>query len=133
MKIETTLQKRNAAVSRLRDYYSAAKFYFPTAREMNEEIAKIKAANLAKCPEWAKAYFDGVAAQLVHELYSVGGRLVFGGYVNGVFYSTYRNRPDYYEKHGIEPSEYADNGRVTGRGHYWIDDNGNVTKPYFID
>lgn len=129
--IETNLRKRNAAVTALRDYYRAAMFYHPTAKEMNQEVLKIKAAHLAKAPTWTRAFFEGVNDQLIKSLYE--SRLVFGGYVGDVFYSTYRQRADYYEKHGIEPSEYADNGRVKARGHYWTDDSGNVGKPYFTD
>lgn len=130
-KIETTLRKRNAAVSALRDCYSSAKFYFPTSQEMNRQVLDIKAKHLGRSPLWARAFFEGVADELVKSLYRE--RLVYGGYVGDTFYSTYRARPDYYEKHGIEPSDYADNGRVKARGHYWTDESGKVTKPYFAD
>jgi len=78
-------------------------------------------------PRWLVSYGEGYRADLVEQLYR--DALVHGGYVNGVFYSTYPARPDYYEKHGLEPSTYADNGKVTARGHYWIDD---TSKPFFV-
>jgi hypothetical protein len=57
----------------------------------------------------------------------------FGGFVDGKFYSTHRNRPDYYESNGISPADYSDDGRVTARGHYWIASvDAGKPKPFFI-
>lgn len=129
MKIETALNRRNTAASRLRDLYSMARYGGMLAKDMDSEKRKLFSEILRGCPYWVNAYLDGYEKALRDELYR--DSLMFGGFYDGVFYSTHRDRDDYYEKHGVEPAEYADNGKVTARGHYWK--TTATPKPYFID
>jgi hypothetical protein len=128
MRIETALNRRNTAIQSLRSLYETAKFYGPLSSQMNEDKAKIRRSTLAKCPHWVIAYFDGYEKALIDALYR--DSLMFGGFYEGKFYSTHSNRADYYGNNGIEPSEYADNGKVSNRGHYWL--TTKEPKPYFI-
>jgi hypothetical protein len=97
-----------------------------TADALHKEQATIKNALPVKgCPAWVGAYVDGFSAALMESLYR--DALVYGGIVDGQFYSVHRDRADYYEKHGIDPRDYADDGRVTARGHYWS----SSLRPFF--
>lgn len=128
MRIETQLKKRNSAISRLNDLISCATYAGMTSEALNAEARKIR-ETLAKCAEWTRAYFDGYHKCKIDALYRES--LMFGGFFNGVFYSTHSNRPDYYETNGIPPHEFADNSKVTGRGHYWK--TTQTPRPFFID
>lgn len=128
MRINSALALRDHAVTRTRDLYSAAKHFGPTAAQMDSDFAAILATmRKAKAPSWAIAYVKGYRQCLRDTLYE--SRLVFGAWIDDKFYSTYRSRDDYYEKQGINASDYAamtqNNSTV---GHYWAHD---VTKPYF--
>ena len=127
MKLDTAIAKKNRAILVLQNAYSAARLYHFTNEELIKRVEEIRSTYLAKCPSWAHAEFEGYRRALNDFLYA--NHLVFGGYLDGIFYSTHRNRPDYYGYNGIEPSEYADNALVQNRGHYWADD---TTKPFFI-
>lgn len=139
MKIERALKLRDSLKTRIADIYSMAILSGMTSQEINSAVMSAYAELPAATPQWVKSYCDGVRAALQDSLYA--DCLVFGGFVNGRFYSTHRNRPDYYEKHGIDAVEYADNGKVTARGHYWRDSinwRGGIytresVKPYYCD
>ena len=122
MRIETALAKRDAAVRSFRDLYSMAYHAGMTQKEMGSYKARIL-EGLAKCPEWVRAYVRGYETALFDRLFAASpmGKpaLVFGGIVNGRFYSVHRDRPDYYEKHGLSPADFSDDGRVSDRSHYW--------------
>lgn len=138
MRIETALKHRKALATRVKDIYSMAIICGMTSDEMNQAIMKAYTELPAKTPQWVRTYVDGLRECLQDSLYA--DCLVFGGYIGDRFYSTYRWRDDYYEKHGIEPSEFTDNGKVTKRGHYWRESirwhngvyNRDTVKPYFI-
>lgn len=128
MKIETALKRRDTAIRQLRDVYSVAAMCGQSHSELLAAIARIRQTTLVKAPRWASSEFDGYGKALDDRLYETS--LMFGGFVDGRFYSTHRDRPDYYETNGIEPAEFADNGRVTARGHYWK--TTKEPKPFFI-
>lgn len=133
MKIETALRKRDRLVSAIRGAYDSARGFGSTSTEMNGRLCAILYAPCyAKAPQWVRAFAEGYWRALHDEVYRY--HLVFGGFIDGKFYSTHRDRPDYYEKHGIGPCEYADDGKVTGRGHYWkaFVDKGDP-RPYHAD
>ena len=111
---------------KLRDLYSTAASCSMAHSAICERWNDILAAMPKGTPEWVRSYLNGYRDCLTANLYRE--HLVFGGMVDGRFYSTHRNRDDYYEANGIEPSAYADNGRVKDRGHYWSRD----LKPFFI-
>ena len=117
MRIETTLKHKSEAIRQLRDLYASAATFGLLSADMNTRVAAIKAETLAGCPYWTIAEFNGYRAALTDQLYR--DSLVFGGFVDGRFLSTHRNRADYYETQGVEPRDFADDGRVQQRGHYW--------------
>ncbi len=130
MRIETALKRRDRAISNLRDQFSSAAMFGTPSSIMNEHYGEICSTTLAKTPHWVRCYVDGYRAGLTEQAYRT--ELVFGGFVDGRFYSTHRGRPDYYETNGINPCDYADDGRVQERGHYWrrsID--AGTPKPFF--
>lgn len=128
MRIETSLRRRDRAITQLHDLYSMAAMCGMTSAALNDGVGKIRETTLAKCPTWARAYVDGYRAALDAGLYR--DSLMFGGFVDGRFYSTHRDRPDYYETNGIAPADYADNGKVSARGHYWK--TTRDPKPFFL-
>ena len=130
MRIETALKYRDRAITQLRDMHSSAQMFGTPSATMNERFAEIQ-ARCAKCPEWVMQYVRGYRAALIDQLYR--DSLVFGGFVGDKFYSVHRDRADYYEKNGIEPCAYADDGLVTRRGHYWIKSvDAGKPQPFFI-
>ena len=127
MTIERALALRDRAAMNYRDLFSQARSFGLSHSAMLERRAAIVAPlRDLKAPYWVNSYLSGVWDTLQNQAYR--DSLVFGGMVDGTFYSVHRDRPDYYEKHGIEPSAYADNGLVKARGHYWQDS----LKPFFI-
>ena len=128
MRIERALKIRDAALVALKDHFACCQHFGPTSAKLEArrlEILELKGVNRA--PHWVRSYLDGAWRIMIDNAYRHD--LVFGGIVDGTFYSTHSNRPDYYEKHGIAPSDYADDGRVRARGHYW---RGDPTQPFFV-
>ncbi len=128
MRIERALVFRNLAASRVQSIYTLAPHTTPTSAEMNQHMLEsvYRYLNEAKTPQWVRSYVDGYAKALADALYRE--HLIFGGWIGDVFYSTHRNRPDYYQTQGVSPAEYADDGRVTRRGHYWA----HNLAPFFV-
>ncbi len=122
--INLSLQKRNAAKHALHSLFSRAEHFGFTHDQMLIERDKIY-DKLKECPRWVHAYLNGVWDTLQDNAYQKD--LVYGGKINGKFFSTHKNRDDYYEKHGIEPREFAGGGKVTLCGHYWS----RTLKPFF--
>jgi hypothetical protein len=124
-----TRYKLDRAIENLRDVYSSAKHFGPTHAKLLDDVAAIRTKYLAQAPRWAWGEFRGYERALSDGLYQYS--LVFGGFFEDrTFYSTHSSRPDYYGTHGIEPSEWADDGRVTKKGHYWI--IRGEPKPFFV-
>lgn len=114
MRIEQALKIRDAAKMRLRDLYSHAEFYGMDSDSINAGYSAIL-VDMAKGPQWARSYIDGYRQALTDRLYETV--LIFGGFVDGEFYSTHSKRPDYYGKHGIDPSDW--HNRASDIGHYF--------------
>jgi len=131
MRITTALKRRDNLVSALRDIYSMAGVYGLAHVDLHKRCQDAYARYCDKAPSWVREFADGYRKALNDAAYR--HELVFGGFVDGKFYSTHRDRPDYYEKNGIEPCAYADDGLVTRRGHYWRAsvDAGNPA-PFFV-
>jgi hypothetical protein len=130
MNIKTGLNKRNAAISALRDLYSQAESFGFTSSEINSRFSEILNVRLHGCPVWVREYVRGYERALCDALYRTS--LCHGGFLNDQFYSTHGNRSDYYERHGISAREFADDGRVYSRGHYWIKHvDAGKPKPFF--
>ena len=127
MKLDTAIKRQHEVAHAIRDVYAMAKIVGLTSTEINERINKIKAERLNGAPRWVWAHVAGVEDQIRIDLYS--RFLMFGAYVNGVFYSTHRDRPDYYEKHGISPRVFSEQKETSG--HYWILPSGKI-KPFFV-
>ena len=77
-------------------------------------------ADRPRMPRYMREYMQGRFDVMWDSLYR--DSLVFGGFCDGVFYSTHSNRADYYAKHGIEPGDWAQkvDSKVIKVGHYWI-------------
>ncbi len=130
MRIETALKRRDRAISNLRDQFSSAAMFGTPSSVMNGRYADLCKVVLAKTPHWVRSYVDGYRAALTEQAYRT--ELVFGGFVEGKFYSVHRDRADYYERNGIEPRDYADDGLVVERGHYWRQSiDAGTPKPFF--
>lgn len=132
MRTETALKRRDRLISALRDIYSMAGCYGLASVDLHSRCQKAYATAMeGRAPQWVREYADGYRKALMDAAYR--HELVFGGFVGDKFYSTHRDRPDYYEKNGIEPSAYADDGLVTRRGHYWIKSvDAGTPQPFFV-
>lgn len=129
MRIERALTFRNNAASRVQSIYTLAPHHTPTSSDIDESMrtSVYRYLNNAKAPNWARTYVEGYARALGDALYR--DHLIFGGWIGDTFYSAHRNRPDYYQTCGIEPAEYADDGKVKRRGHYWA----HNLAPFFVN
>ena len=127
MRIERALEERSRLVERIHFAYHTASLRKSTSKELIEMVENSYAGLAKGAPSWVRLYGKGYAAALTDLMYR--NELVYGGYVGDVFMSTHSDRPDYYQKLGVEPSAYADNGAVQRRGHYWASD---TSKPFFI-
>lgn len=114
MRIERALKLRDSAKMRLRDLYSAATHFGLPSDDINIGYSAIL-ADLGKAPQWVRSYVDGYRQALTDRLYETA--LIFGGFIDGEFYSTHSNRPDYYGKHGVDAADWA--ARATDIGHYF--------------
>jgi hypothetical protein len=132
MKIETALKRRAALCVTLRDTYAMASDFGLASTDLYARCRTAYATAMAnKAPQWIREYADGYRQALMDAAYR--NDLVFGGFVDGKFYSTHRDRADYYAKNGIEPSAYADDDVVTQRGHYWVKSvDAGKPQPFFV-
>ena len=104
---------------------SAIDSLFSCARIMGMRADEITSAYIAiladrpNMPRYMREYMQGRFDLHWETLYRES--LVFGGFCDGVFYSTHSNRADYYGKHGIEPGDWAQkvDSKVIQVGHYW--------------
>ena len=78
-----------------------------------------------KMPRYMKEYAQGMIRVLTDSLYR--DSLVHGAWIKGAFYSTHRNRHDYYERNGIDPAQFAEASQNIN-GHFFADD---VRKVWF--
>jgi hypothetical protein len=133
MRIETALKRRDRAVTMQTSLIHSAELCGTPHADMHAERLKSLGYLCDKCPGWVRAYLDGHWHALIDDAYR--HKLCFGGFdrVSRRFYSTHSNRADYYEKNGLDPCDYADDGRITERGHYWnrsIDEG--KPRPFFV-
>ena len=128
MKIDRALNLQTQTVQRIKDIYSTAEICGLSSSQINERVNSQVYAFLSekKAPQWVIHFVKGYEKCIIDNLYRY--KLVFGIWYKGVFYSTHRNREDYYEKYGISPSEFHLNISNENRpGHYWSEN----LKPYF--
>ena len=118
MKIETALNHKNRVLSAIESMVYAAKLSSVTSEQFNQDSQDIF-ATISHCPRWVRDYCQGF---LDCERKRIQRGLISGGFIEGIFYSTHRDREDYYAKHGIEPREWAEKyqgGQVEDSGLYW--------------
>lgn len=132
MKVEYALRLRDEVKSALRDCFSTARHFGSSSEAMETNRRNVFNRLPKDAPEWIRQYADGYWRALVDSAYERD--LVYGGFVGETFYSVHSDRADYYEKHGIAPSAYAENGAVTNRGHYWKESVSyrNAVQPFFV-
>ncbi|MET4190615.1 MULTISPECIES: hypothetical protein [unclassified Bradyrhizobium] len=132
MDLDRSIKRKAALKTSIADVISAVRIGWYTSDQMNEAIGQSFAKHCAGAPQWVRSYGEGVRDVHTDMLYRHD--LVFGGMIDGKFYSTHRDRADYYEKNGFEPNVYADDGLVKDRGHYWKESVDRGTpKPFFIN
>ena len=130
MRIETSLKIRDAAKASLVTAYHVARECGLSADALTQSALAARVSEKVKgAPQWVAAFLEGYDSALRDGLYT-SGALAFGGMVDGKFYSTDRTRADYYDRNGISPGDFADNGRVTARGFYWV--TGATPRPFFL-
>lgn len=122
MDIAKSLKQRDAYRIAVADIYSTARVAGMTSTAINEAVRKAR-ARFPRLPNWAASYVEGYEKALRDDLYA--NYLVFGGFINGTFYSTHSERDDYYGKHGIDALDW--HNRAADRGHYWK----ACLRPYF--
>lgn len=124
MRLDTTLNKKNAAVTSSIDAVSVARHGGLNSDRLHS-LWREAIVNMGKAPQWAVEYVRGYQDCLSKALYHA--ELIYGGFIDGVFYSVHRSRADYYEKHNMSAKDWHD-AAVGSRGHYWA----HSLKPYFI-
>jgi hypothetical protein len=128
MKLDTSLNHRKRAIGRITSLVSVAEWCGMTSAQLTDAYIEIM-GTLHHCPQWVRSYCEGYLDAERVRLRNT--KHVYGGYLDGVFYSTNRSRDDYYQKHGIEPLQWAEKGKageVQGEGHYWA----HNLKPWFV-
>lgn len=125
MKIKTAHNHKARAKSALLELINNAKHFGMTHDQMLTEKKQIM-ESIAKCPEWVITYCQGYYDALFEQIQQ---RLIFGYTLpDGRVLSTHKNRPDYYEKHGLGPQDVYK--QATHTGHYW-NVNGEL-KPFSV-
>ena len=128
MKLDTSLNHRKRAIGRITSLVHMAEICGMTSAQFTDDYIEIM-GTLHHCPQWVRSYCEGYYDAERDRIRNA--KHVYGGYLDGVFYSTNRSRDDYYQKHGIEPLQWAEKGK-TGElknvGHYWV----HNMKPWFI-
>ena len=127
MKLETSINRQHEVAQAVREIFEMAKIVGLTSDEINLRLNKVKSERLKGAPRWVWSHVAGIEDQIRLDLYS--SFLIFGAYVNGVFYSTQRGRSDYYEKHGISPRVFSEQKSTSG--HYWSLPSGKI-KPFHV-
>jgi hypothetical protein len=94
--------------------------------EISERRNKAVATLPENAPGWIMDYISGWEACMRS---FIDREVVFCYTVNGVLFSTHRDRDDYYEKCGFSPRGIYE--LATHSGHYW-DIKGKL-KPYFVE
>ena len=128
MKIDRAINLQMQMLQRIKDIYSTAEIMGLSSDQISERINAQVYAHLAekKAPQWLISFIRGYQTCVIDNLYS--NKLVFGIWYDGVFYSTHRDREDYYEKCGISANEFnIAISNVNNPGHYWKEN----LKPYF--
>jgi hypothetical protein len=114
------------------DAWSSAQTFGTSHDALLANLARIR-ARYTHLTQRDQAYAAGYEQALRDFAYRHA--LIYGGFLNGQFLSTHSHRPDYYQKHGVEPSawaEAANGGRVEAIGHYWeTNSEKKVFKPFF--
>ncbi len=128
MRIEQALKLRDDVKHRLHDIYATAAHFGLTSQAMETNRNNmLRNSGADKAPHWVRSYLDGYWACLIENAYRYD--LMYGGKdSNDTFYSTHSSRSDYYEKQGLEAKDFADNGTIKEKGHYWV----RTGKPFYI-
>lgn len=127
MKLERSLEERRRLCEAMRGTYHNAVLCKVTSSKLNEMVANVRNRAAKGTPNWVFAHLEGYRQALDERLNF--DEIVYGGYDGDKFLSTHSNRDDYYAKNGVEPRDYAENGRIRRKGLYWGTD---TSKPFFI-
>lgn len=129
MKVETALNHMQQSIQSVKLAYANARILGKTSPQLNGMLNTIFDGMRQKnMPRWAIERVKGYSLALHEGLYS--DHLVFGCIIDGVFYSTHSDRPDYYAEQGMPANIYCEKSTKNPTiGHYWKE-NG---KPFFTD
>jgi hypothetical protein len=126
MRIKRALAIRDRGLAALVSCYSSAKCFGSDSATMNDrKLELLEQTGVNKAPFRIRSYLDGYWRALMDNAYQHD--LVYGAIIGDIFYSTHRNRSDYYGSNGIEPSAFAQDN--ISKGHYWAES----LKPFFIE
>lgn len=117
MKTTTAFKKREAALTRIRDRFNAAKIYKPTSKHIHSQVLEIM-EDVKSCPGWVRDYIRGYYECLFDSLWQ---HMEFCYEVNGVLYTTNRNSD---KPHWDTLPDYNMKGKLCA--HYWF----GTDKPY---
>lgn len=124
MKIERALKIRDRALTRIKDAHSKVTVYKLTSESYNKKYIEIINTMPNGTPSHVREYLRGYSDCLRHSFYD---NLEFCYTLkDGRKFSTYKNSPLYYEKHGITPKYLHDNAETSG--HYWE----GTDRPFFV-
>jgi hypothetical protein len=124
MRVERAWAIREECYSDLVSLFSNARAFRPPFAEMLDQRDAVY-AKAEKCPHWVRAYLCGAWQVMYQGLWH--DELVYGAWIDGRFYSTHRDRPDYYEKLGKTASEFCTPEISKRANHYWAAD---VSRPF---
>ncbi len=115
MRFNTAYNHRERLLRSIADLYSSARMFGMASTEISKRRNEIVATLPKKAPAWIMEYIQGWE----RAMRSVMQREVIFFYTmpDGKMYSTWRDRDDYYEKHGIGPREVYE--QAVYSGHYW--------------
>lgn len=125
MRFSTAYNHRERIISHLSDLYSGARIFGMLSSDISKRRNEIMATLPKGAPGWITEYATGWERCMRSFMER---EVIFCYTVDGKLYSTWRDRDDYYEKHGLGPKEVYD--RATHSGHYW-DCKGEL-RPYYV-
>ena len=128
MRLERAIRLRDEMQRRVASYIQTASFCWQTSETLNQNMRFGVYQPLVKmrAPHWIKTYVDGYLKARMDSLYQE--KLVFGAWLDGVFYSSHSTRPDYYEKLGKPANIFAEESSGL-TGHYWAE---KPERPFFV-
>ena len=119
---DRVMKLRTELLSRVKEVYQTAQITRQDHRALIQRLQAVYNDPIYRnLPRYAVNYVRGYEQAIMDELYR--RHLVYGRYIAGRFVSSHSSRDDYYQKLGIEPSEWATGTEkeLSEIGHYWAE------------